>query len=101
MDGETKSGPLTRQSDHLHTWKGSSTGRLRLETVSLIAANMCQENRLSRRLGEAEIQEKRVAINEMWFNRLGEVIRWPRVATKVATEAPFYGSALGPKNGSN
>jgi len=31
--------------------------------------------RLSRRLGEAGIQEKRVAIDEMWFNRLGEVIR--------------------------
>jgi len=30
---------------------------------------------LSRRLGEAGIQEKRVAIDEMWFNRLGEVIR--------------------------
>jgi len=30
---------------------------------------------LSRRLGEAGIQEKRVAIDEMWFNRRGEVIR--------------------------
>ncbi len=50
MDGETKSGPLTRQSDHLHTWKGGSTGWLRLETVSLIAANMCQANR-----GEASL----------------------------------------------
>jgi len=57
--------------------------------------------RLSRRLGEAGIQEKRVAIDEMWFNRLGEVIRWPRVATKVATEAPLYGGALAPKNGSD
>ena len=64
-------------------------------------ARMCQANRLSRRLGEAGIQEKRVAIDEMWFNRLGEVIRWPRVATKVATEAPFYGGALGLKNGSD
>jgi len=45
MDGETKSGPLTRQSDHLHTWKGGGTGRLCLETVSLIIANMCQANR--------------------------------------------------------
>ncbi len=51
------------------------------------------------RLGEAGIQEKRVAIDEMWFNRLGEVLRWPRVATTVATEAPLYGGALGPKNG--
>jgi len=101
MDGETKSGCLTHQSGRLQAWKGGMTGQPGRETVPWPTANMCQGNRLSRRLGEAGIQEKRVAIDEMWFNRLGEVIRWPRVATKVATEARFYGDALEPKNGSD
>jgi hypothetical protein len=45
MDGETKGGHPTRQSDRPHGWKGGGIDQLRLETVSLTTANMCQGNR--------------------------------------------------------
>ncbi len=45
MDGETKRGHPTRQSDRPHAWKGGGIDRLPLETVSLTTANMCQGNR--------------------------------------------------------
>jgi len=65
MDDETKSGCLTHQLGRPHAWKGGIAGQPYLETVSLTIANMCQDDRLSRQLGEARIQEKRVATDEM------------------------------------
>ena len=53
MDGETKRGHPTRQSDRPHAWKGGGIDQLRLETVSLTTANMCQGNGLCAILGEA------------------------------------------------
>ncbi len=44
MDGETKRGHPARQSDRPHAWKGGGIDRLRLETVSLTTANVCQGN---------------------------------------------------------